>query len=116
MKFYEQLKANSVAEWKHKYIDYDKLKKLLLQLKIQKKHAQGESVPNEQAYLLDDDLNATDIQWNFFKIVDEELTKVNDFYLSKEVAIRNQLASLNRNLESLDVTIPLAPLTIIHDL
>jgi len=67
MKFGQDLKANIVPEWAAGYIQYDKLKELIRRLS-------DEATPAEQREKVEED---------FFLLLEEELEKVNSFYLKK---------------------------------
>lgn len=119
MKFTHVLKFNAVPEWKEYYINYPVLKKLIIQANSAESHELYEGVPpvDEEAAgtrspLLhtssslsrQGSLSGSSRQLNadFIKGLDTELSKVLTFYLRKEAELVGQLEAASFRMHSLE--------------
>uniref|UniRef100_A0A7S2CKJ3 ribose-phosphate diphosphokinase n=1 Tax=Octactis speculum TaxID=3111310 RepID=A0A7S2CKJ3_9STRA len=81
MKFGKDLQSNMIPEWVHNYCDYQALKQVL-------KVVQVGAVDEEQT--------------KFFLLVEDELQKVNQFYLQKLNELESQLQQVQNDLSGAD--------------
>ncbi|XP_055516106.1 xenotropic and polytropic retrovirus receptor 1 homolog [Leucoraja erinacea] len=93
MKFAEHLSAHLTPEWRKQYIEYEALKKML--------HLAQEEAPNtevsEPAVI---QRYYASLEEEFFKISENELTKINTFYAEKLAEAQRRLATLQIELEA----------------
>mmetsp|Transcript_43974 Transcript_43974/g.71540 ORF Transcript_43974/g.71540 Transcript_43974/m.71540 type:complete len:707 (-) Transcript_43974:196-2316(-) len=98
MKFSKALVYNSVPEWRQKYINYSGLKKHLKRLQAKYKEDEADKrrtdVENGERQPLLEPHAEDEVQ--FFKMLDEELNKINDFYLEKETEFVGSIKDLSR--------------------
>eukprot|EP01095_Lingulamoeba_sp_RSL-Kostka_P012766 TRINITY_DN5100_c2_g1_i1.p1 TRINITY_DN5100_c2_g1~~TRINITY_DN5100_c2_g1_i1.p1 ORF type:complete len:699 (-),score=260.90 TRINITY_DN5100_c2_g1_i1:312-2408(-) len=88
MKFGKYLKENSKPEWKLYYLDYKLLKNLIK--KMVKQLAEG-------------NMTKIEIETPFINTIEQETTKVNDFFLQMEIEILGKLRQFKQLLSSKEV-------------
>ncbi|GAA6054153.1 hypothetical protein NBRC10513_006151 [Rhodotorula toruloides] len=108
MKFSQSLLFNAVPDWLNNYIAYDALKaqiyKFEKQAVLQQQHAPPTSYRDEETDLEHAGEAGGTKEENervFVKLLDKELNKITDFYVSKERELLGDLQLLKEDLERL---------------
>lgn len=94
MKFGESLKTHLTTEWRTQYIDYDRLKDLLEEFKLNNPDPINEEELSEQA-IKEKHRAYRKFKEIFFDVVENEMIKVNTFFLE-------QLNASERRFRDLD--------------
>jgi hypothetical protein len=93
MKFTEQLKFNSVPEWKDYYMNYSQLKGIIDNIcRIESRAATSASVEDEEQHLLGG--TTEEAQQEFIKALDKELAKCIAFFFRKESELHGKYESV----------------------
>jgi phosphate transporter len=108
MKFTEQLKFNSVPEWKEYYVNYSQLKGIIDNIcRIESRAAASATVEDEEQHLLGGSHEEGDQE--FIKALDKELAKCIAFFFRKESDLHGKYESVFLDIhgcEGLLVTSP----------
>jgi len=101
MKFEKQLLFHAVPAWKHKYISYGKAKALLKRIEHKLVHRQATNGEEEEVGILEEHVEqgVEGLEQAFFSLLQEEKTKVAEFYeyqlqqlLARNTRLINQLS------------------------
>ncbi|KAK0545821.1 low-affinity phosphate transporter [Tilletia horrida] len=106
MKFSHSIQFNSKTEWANYYLAYSNLKKTIYQIEKEQLHDDtgGASTSyndndTESSALLRGTDGSVDAERIFLPLVEKELSKIVDFYASKEKELLTDLSVLQRDLE-----------------
>ena len=91
MKFGETLKSHLTAEWRTQYITYDKLKDLLEEYKA------NNPLDDENITQREQNINYRKFREIFFDLAENELIKVNTFFLEQLNASERRARDLARS-------------------
>ena len=94
MKFSHSVQFNSVPEWSHAYINYSNLKKLIYSLEKSHRQAKTGARDVETSPLVESDPDNI-----YSRALDEELSKITEFYTAKEEEIFAEVEDLLNDSE-----------------
>ena len=102
MKFGENLKSHLTAEWRTQYIDYDRLKDLLEEYKLA--NPLDDDQINDNCDYRETTINYKKFKETFFDMVENELIKVNTFFLEQLNASERKFRDLTKVLGGVFLT------------